>query len=273
MIDAVVAESVTLAYRLAHRDVVAVAGATFTIPRGAITAIIGPNGSGKSTLLAAIAGLHPLRDGKLVVLGSSPALARPRVAYVLQATKVNEALPVTVGEVVAMGRFARLGLLGRPGTTDRRTVAEAMARMSLEGIATRHLDEISAGQRQRVFVAQGLAQDHDVLLLDEPITGLDLVSAESIGEAIRQEKMLGCTVVVTTHDLAEAASADHVLLMANRLVAAGPPDQALTRDHLTEAYGTSVVSIGEGFLIDDAAHRHGVLRHLHRERGHQHRTD
>lgn len=269
---AVVADSVTLTYRAARREIVAMAEATFTIPRGAITAVIGPNGSGKSTLLAAIAGLHLLQKGRLVVLGSDPAAARSRVAFVLQATTVNEALPVTVREVVAMGRFAQLGLLRRSGSTDRRTVDEAIARMGLEGIAARHLDEISTGQRQRVFMAQGLAQDHDVLLLDEPITGLDLVSTEAIGEAIREEKLLGCTVVVTTHDLAEAAAADHVLLLSNRVVAAGPPDRVLTRDHLSEAYGPSVISLGEGFLIDDAAHRHGVLRHLHRERGHQHRT-
>ena len=112
-----------------------------------------------------------------------------------------------------------------------------MELLAITDLAKRHLSELSGGQRQRVFVAQGVAQDHDLLLLDEPLTGLDLVSARTIDQIIHSEPARGCSVVLTTHDLEEARAADHVLLMSGRVVASGPPSQVLTRDKLAEAYG------------------------------------
>ncbi|MFP5332802.1 MAG: metal ABC transporter ATP-binding protein, partial [Acidimicrobiia bacterium] len=174
----------------------------FTNPSGAITALIGPNGSGKSTLLSLIAGLHPLSAGTIDI---PPIGDRPRrLAYVFQSTRVNENLPVTVREVVAMGRYPTTGPRRRFTPEDHRVVDEAMRRMDITAIAGRHLKELSGGQRQRVFVAQGLAQDHDLLLLDEPTTGLDLPSARAIDDVIHDEHSRGCTVIVTTHDLSEA---------------------------------------------------------------------
>lgn len=209
----------------------------FTVPRGRITAIIGPNGSGKSTLLHAIAGLLPLASGELTVLGSSPVQSQRGVSYVLQYTTVPAGTPLTVAETVMMGRYPNLGLLGRPSSDDRRIVNEAMERLKITDLAKRHLTELSGGQRQRVYVAQGIAQDHEILLLDEPLTGLDLVSARTIDGIIHEEPQGGCTVLLTTHDLAEARAADHVILMAGRVVAAGTPDEALTRHNLIAAYG------------------------------------
>jgi len=250
---------------LSYGSLVAVNKSSFTIPEGTLTAVIGPNGSGKSTLLNAIAGLHPPRSGSIDV----PARAEGshRIAYVLQTTKVNDALPISVREVVAMGRYAEAGAYRPLSDRDRKAVADAMERTGITDLASKHLHHLSGGQRQRVFVAQGLAQDHDILLLDEPLTGIDLPTAQAIDSVIHDELNEGCTVIMTTHDLSEAQFADHVLLLSGRVVAAGPPDQVLTTEHLTDAYGPSLQHVGEGgIFIDDPAHKPVPGRHTHRER-------
>lgn len=252
---------------LRHDGVVALSASNFTIPRTGVTALIGPNGSGKSTLLGAIAGIVTVASGTISVLGGPPAQARQRVSYVLQSTKVNESAPITVAEVVTMGRYSGRGLLGRLTATDRAAVDGALTRMDLDALAGRHLHELSGGQRQRVFVAQGLAQEHDILMLDEPLTGLDLLSAETIDAVIHEEHAEGRSVIITTHDLAEAGAADHVLLLAGRVVAAGPPDQVLVADLLAEAYGGSLLHVEQArTFLDDPAHQTLHLRHEHRER-------
>ncbi len=246
----------------AYGDHVALERSSFRIPAGAITALIGPNGSGKSTLLNAIAGLVEPVTGSLQVEAAGRRLAR--ISYVLQGTKVNDALPVTAREVVAMGRYAAKSPWERLNADDRAAVDDALDRMGIVDLANRHLSELSGGQRQRVFVAQGLAQDHDVLLLDEPVTGLDLVSAQAIDDVIHDEHARGCTVVMTTHDLAEARVADHVLLLSGRVVAWGPPSDVLTIDNLTAAYGASVLHIdGERLFLDDPHHNPVDARHSH----------
>ncbi len=241
---------------------VALDRSSFEIPTGVITTLIGPNGSGKSTLLNGIAGLIEPVTGSLAV---APVDGRPpRIAYVLQGTKVDEALPVTVREVVMMARYAGRGALRRLTVDDRAAVDEAMRRMDIIDIANRHLSELSGGQRQRVFVAQGLAQAHDVLLLDEPVTGLDLLSAQAIDDVIHDEHARGCTVVMTTHDLAEARVADHAILLSRRVVAWGKPSEVLTVEHLTEAYGASLLHVdGERLFIDDPHHHPAMSRHTH----------
>ena len=245
----------------------AIAASDLELPRGCSTALIGPNGSGKSTFLNVVAGLTEPWQGTIEVLGTTPRKARARISYVLQATKVNEAMPITVEEVVAMGRYAGRGLVARLSNEDRRAVRQAMERLDLIGLARRHLPELSGGQRQRVFVAQGIVQEHELLLLDEPLTGLDLISAEIIENLVAEECQLGRSVLMTTHDLAEAAAADQVVLMSNRIVAAGPPGSVLTADHLAEAYGARILHLDEGQLfIDDPAHRPGPGRHIHGER-------
>lgn len=253
------AEDVVIAYG----STTAVGRSSFTIPAGVTTAVIGPNGSGKSTLLNALAGLIPPRSGSLRFTNG-----RARMAYVLQATRVNEHLPITVREVVAMGRYATLGPYRWATADDRAAVDQAMDRLGITDLAGRHLDELSGGQRQRVFVAQGLAQDHTLLLLDEPLTGIDLTTAQAIDEVIHDETRRGCTVVMTTHDLSEAQYASHVLLLAGRVVASGPPSVVLTRDHLVEAYGPALLHVDDGgqLFLDDPAHTHPTARHIHRER-------
>jgi iron complex transport system ATP-binding protein len=247
--SAVAAERLVLGYP----GKVAVAASTFTIPAGFVTAVIGPNGSGKSTLLNAIAGLLEPLAGSLEVPARQDGARR--IAYVLQTTKVNDALPITVGEVVAMGRYPGLGLYGRQTAADREAVATAMHRTGIEDLGSRHLQELSGGQRQRVFVAQGLAQDHAILMLDEPLTGIDLTTAQAIDEVIHDERSRGCTVIMTTHDLSEAMVADYVVLLSGKVVAAGPPDEILTRENLVAAYGSALLHVDEGTMfIDDPAH-------------------
>ena len=250
---------------LAYRSKVAVARSSFHIPDNTVTAIIGPNGSGKSTLLNAIAGLHEPAAGTLEV--AARRTNDHRVAYVLQTTKVNDALPVTVREVVTMGRYAGSNPRRRLRSRDRSAVGEAMRRTEVVDLAGRHLQELSGGQRQRVFLAQGLAQDHDLLLLDEPLTGIDLPTAQAIDEVIHEEVENGCSVVMTTHDLTEARVADHVVLLAGRVIAAGPPDEVLTTSHLAEAYGSALLHVTDGTVfLDDPAHASVPGPHVHRDR-------
>jgi manganese transport system ATP-binding protein len=247
---------------LGYGSIIAVDRSSFSLPAGVVTAVIGPNGSGKSTLLSALAGLIRPMAGSLEVEPGPK-----RIAYVMQATKVNEALPVTVDEVVTMGRFAQLGPYRRLSGADRLAVREATERMGVADLRSRHLGQLSGGQRQRAFVAQGLAQDHDLLLLDEPLTGIDLPTAQAIDKIIHDEVSRGCSVVMTTHDLSEAHAADHVLLLAGRLVASGPPESVLTPENLNEAYIHALLHFEDGrLLVDDAAHDPVGGRHVHRER-------
>ena len=217
-----------------------------------MTALIGPNGAGKTTLLHALAGLLKPARGTLEV----PARDRPGgVAYVLQATEVNPYLPLTVRETVSMGRYARTGAFGRFGAADREAVDAAMEAVAITDLARRPLAELSGGQRQRAFVAQGLTQDGDLLLLDEPLTGLDVVSRDHIGAAIAAVRAAGRTVITSTHDLTEAAEADHLLLLASRVVAAGSPDTVLTDEHLADAYGGRLLRLADRtLLLDDHPH-------------------
>lgn len=254
---------------LRYGDLVAISKSDFSIPAAQTTAVIGPNGSGKSTLLAAIAGVHRPTRGTVTVLGTTPEKARPEVAFVPQSTKVNEALPVTVREVVAMGRYPSLGFLRRFTAADRQAVDAALSRLDLLPIASRHISELSGGQRQRVFVAQGLAQDRRLLLLDEPMTALDGTSAAIVDRVIRDERDEGRTVILTTHDLSEAERCDHVVLVGGRVVAQGPPPQVLTAEILSEVYRSQVLEVEGRLLFDDPAHASHGARHVHSERAAQ----
>lgn len=230
---------------------------SLALPTGTVTAIIGPNGSGKSTLLGLVSGLVPLASGTVEVLGAPVGQHRREVAHVLQATRVEAAGAITVAEAVRMGAYGRRGALGRLTRDDRERIRAAMARLDLTGLADRSLDALSGGQRQRVHVAQGLAQGASVLLLDEPIAGLDLVSQGIIARVIREERDAGHTVLLTTHDVGTAAEADLVVLLATELVAFGAPGDALTPHHLTHAYGGHAHLLEDGTVIIDDPHHHG----------------
>ena len=216
---------------------------SFTAPMGGITALIGPNGAGKSTLLHSLVGLKNPSGGRITVLGTSPQKARKQVSYVIQSKQINQSLPLTVTQVVAMGRYPNRGMIRPLRIDDRARVQEAMERMEITDLSNRHLTELSGGQRQRVFMAQGIAQDHLVMLLDEPLTGLDIISAEAVDRTLHEEKAHGCVVLVSTHDLGEASTADHVLLLGERRVISGPPPEVLTNDNLLSAFGAGLMHI------------------------------
>jgi manganese transport system ATP-binding protein len=260
----VIADHVALAY--GRRT--AIEGASFTIPTRATVALIGPNGSGKSTLLRALAGLQEPRAGRLRVAAWE---RRAAVALVLQATDVDPHLPITVKESVTLARYGQRGPFRPLRGADRRAVDAAMARLRLEDLARRQLSELSGGQRQRVLVAQGLAQEAELLLLDEPVTGLDLVSRQLILDAVAAERAAGRTVVWSTHDLADARQADLVVLLANRVVAYGPPSEVLADGPLSDAYGGQVLRLADGLVVLDdphhADHAHGQ-RHPFPDRDH-----
>jgi len=246
---------------------VAIADSSFRLPSGAVTAVIGPNGSGKSTLLNLIAGILRPSAGLLEVTDGAADDATRSIAYVLQATNVNDTLPVSVREVVTMGRYSSRGLVGRLGAADRAAVQGAMEALGIADLARRSLHELSGGQRQRVFVAQGLSQDHRLLLLDEPLMGLDLVSSAAIERVIVEERTAGRTVVLTTHDVSQALTADWAILMAGRVVAFGPPHEALSPENLALAYGIRVIQAADGrFVVDDPAHASVPGRHVHLDR-------
>jgi iron complex transport system ATP-binding protein len=231
----------------------------FTIPEAKITAVIGPNGSGKSTVLHAIAGLLPSAGGTLEVLGQTPAKARSQIAYVLQHMNVNPGTPMTVVDVVSMARYPLRGFVGRFRPEDKAAVSDAMELLGITDLANSQVFRLSGGQRQRVFVAQALAQEHTILLMDEPLTGLDIHSAQTIDDIIHDEPARGCSVVFTTHDLEEARAADHVVLMSGGVVASGPPDDVLSAANLAKAYGLGLLhpeNTSDLGIIDDGHNSH-----------------
>lgn len=230
-----------------HGAVVALDGVDHRFHPGTATAVMGANGSGKTTLLDSIAGLRPPTRGS--VLGVDPA----QIAYVVQHVAAGW-MPITVREVVAMGRYRTLGLWRRPGAADREAMHEAAERLGIDGLLGRQFSELSGGQRQRVRVAQALAGRPQVLLLDEPITGLDLPSQQVILDVISELTEVGVTVVVTTHHLDEARHCDQVLLLAGRIVAAGTPEAVLTAGLLKETFGGRILG-----QHDDHDHDHSLL--------------
>nr|WP_246574605.1 zinc ABC transporter ATP-binding protein AztA [Streptomyces genisteinicus] len=193
-----------------------------------VTAVVGPNGSGKSTLLGVMAGVIEPTAGDVVHAAS----VRP--AFVPQRGAVGDTLPLTVRQTVEMGRWAGLGPWRRPTRRDRAAVDTAMERLGVTALAARQLGELSGGQRQRTLIAQGLAQGSDLLLLDEPTTGLDPEAGERITDLLAGLAGDGVTVVQATHDLGAARSAgDCLLLHDGRLVAQGAPQDVLTVSALT----------------------------------------
>lgn len=239
-----------------HKTVLS--GVDLTIPPGSVTALIGPNGAGKSTLLNALAGLSRPRGGQLQI---PAARQRGGVALVFQATESNARLPLTVREVVAMGRYPYHSAWGRFSSADKHAITAAMDQLGIADLASAQLHELSGGQRQRALVAQGLAQQSDVLLLDEPYTGLDILSRKTIHQAVAHESSIGRTVVLSTHDISDAAAADHVVVLAGRLVAAGPPRDVLTDETLSDAYGSRLVRLGDGPALLDDPHAHHDHEH------------
>jgi ABC-type Mn2+/Zn2+ transport system ATPase subunit len=214
-----------------------VEGVMLDMHPGELLVLIGTNGSGKSTLLKTLAGLiHPVH-GDLHVLGQHAGQLPTRVAYLPQHPVSSHTLPLQVRDVVTMGRFAHLGLFKRTSSSDRAIVSSAMQRTGIDEQANKPIRDLSGGQQQRTHLAQVLAREAEILLLDEPTAGLDINGRKLVAELIAAERARGVTVVMATHELADAEQATSVMLLAQRVVSMGPPQEALRDEYLRECFG------------------------------------
>jgi ABC-type Mn2+/Zn2+ transport system ATPase subunit len=214
-----------------------VEGVMLDMHPGELLVLIGTNGSGKSTLLKTLAGLiHPVH-GDLHVLGQHAGQLPTRVAYLPQHPVSSHTLPLQVRDVVTMGRFAHLGLFKHTSSSDRAIVNSAMQRTGIDEQASKPIRDLSGGQQQRTHLAQVLAREAEILLLDEPTAGLDINGRKLVAELIAAERARGVTVVMATHELADAEQATAVMLLAQRVVSMGPPQEALRDEYLRECFG------------------------------------
>jgi manganese/zinc/iron transport system ATP- binding protein len=210
---------------------------SFAVPAGTATAIVGPNGAGKSTLLKAMLGLIPSR-GTVAIHGKPYAAYRLAVAYVPQRTSVDWDFPTTVFDVVLMGTYGRLNWFRRPGAAERAIAKSAIEKLGLADLAGRQIGELSGGQQQRTFLARALAQQADVLLLDEPLQGVDAPTESAIVAILHELRSQGRTILCVHHDLMTASTYfDRAILLNRTPIAAGPTAEALSKDNLDRAYG------------------------------------
>ena len=232
--------------RMALEDV------TFHLHEGERIAIVGPNGAGKSTLIKAVAGVLQPHSGEVSIYGSRPG-GHVCIGYIPQRNQVDWNFPVSVADVVMMGRSAKLGPFNWPHKRDWDVVHHALETVELSNLAARQISQLSGGQQQRMFIARALAQEAELMLMDEPLTGLDAPSQEGILnllDRLQQEKV---TVMVATHDLDQAASHfDRIMLLNHRLVAFGEPGEVLHTDNLLQAYGGRLKPVdGQNTLSTD----------------------
>ncbi|MDF9304363.1 metal ABC transporter ATP-binding protein [Tritonibacter mobilis] len=216
----------------------AVFSVDMTVEPGQMTAIIGPNGAGKSTLLKAALGIVPPVSGRVQVFGRPLDHQRARIAYVPQRASVDWDFPTRVIDVVMMGLYRELGLLGRIRGTHHKIARDCLERVGMSEFATRQIGQLSGGQQQRVFLARALAQGADLYLLDEPFAGVDAATEKAIIGVLKALRAEGKTVVVVHHDLATVRDYfDNVFLINTRKVAEGPVAEAFTAENLQAAYG------------------------------------
>lgn len=224
---------------------------TFAVPHGAQWAVVGPNGSGKSTLFKALVGLLPLRSGRVFIHEEPLGMEKECVAYVPQREEVDWRFPVTVRDVVMMGRFGRQGWFRRAADGDRAVVARCMEQMNISDLAGETIGELSGGQQQRVFLARALAQEPHVLLMDEPFTGVDVATQEAVLAVLAGLRERGVTVMVSTHDLNLAATRfDGVALLNTRLVASGAPLDVFRPHLVADAFGGQVLLLDGALVVD-----------------------
>jgi manganese/iron transport system ATP-binding protein len=221
---------------------------TVSIPHGQQVAVVGPNGAGKSTLFKLLVGLIQPDTGYIRIHSQPLEHDVYCVAYVPQREEVDLRFPITVQEVIMMGRYHHYGLLGRPDRNDKEIVDIAMDHLGIRKLAKSALNELSGGQLQRVFLARALAQEPHILLMDEPFNGVDLSTQEATFQLLSELKNQHVTVLVSTHDLNMAATKfESIILLRHRLVAYGHPDHVMKREYLSAAFGEQL------FLLDGAA--------------------
>lgn len=235
--DGIRADNVTVTYR---NGVTALRDVAFSIPRGSIAALVGINGSGKSTLFKAIMGFVPLAAGSISLLGrpSREVLAEVKVAYVPQAEEVDWNFPVLVEDVVMMGRYGHMGFLRIASARDRELVTRSLERVGMEKYRKRQIGELSGGQKKRVFLARALAQESEVILLDEPFTGVDVKTETAIIELLAGLREEGKVMLVSTHNLGSVPEfCDRTILINRTILASGPTAEVFTPSNLEKAFG------------------------------------
>jgi manganese transport system ATP-binding protein len=237
---AIEVEHVTVHYG----DVLALDDVTVRLERGRVCGLIGMNGSGKSTLFKSIMGMVRPDHGSVLIDGVEPAVARKggRLGYVPQSEEVDWEFPVSVRDVVMMGRYGHQGFTRRVRPADRAAVADALERVELTEYADRQIGQLSGGQKKRAFVARGIAQGAEILLLDEPFAGVDKRSEATLVRLLRELAETGCTVLVSTHDLhALPALADEAILLMRRVLLHAGVDEVLQPQNLAKAFGLDVL--------------------------------
>ena len=239
------------------RDVV-VPGIDLSVQPGGSVALVGTNGSGKSTLIKTIVGLLPVMGGSLEVLGEAPGRTPGGIAYHSQFHASGYVLPIRVIDVVRMGRYPALGLTGRMSDEDHQLVSDGMERMGIAHLAKAPMRSLSGGQLQRVYLAQVLARQADVIVVDEPTAGIDAGGRELYLDAFAAELRRGAAIITATHDIAEAVEYDQVMLLARRVVALGAGREVLTPDQLMETFGIVIQDPHEEhagrFTVAEVAH-------------------
>jgi len=231
-VEGITASAVTVTYRNGHT---ALHNANFNVPSGSITGLVGVNGAGKSTLFKAIMGFVPISSGKIRILGLpvKEALSQNIISYVPQSEEVDWDFPILVEDVVLMGRYGKMGFFRTPKRADRDAVTNALIRVNMADYRKRQIGELSGGQRKRVFLARALAQDGKVILLDEPFTGIDVKTEETIIKLLREMRDEGRVVVVSTHNLGSVPEfCDHTVLVKQTVLAFGPTKTTFTQENL-----------------------------------------
>ena len=230
-----------------YGDAPVLVGITVAIPKAARVAVVGPNGAGKSTLFKVLAGLLPASSGKLLLDGKPINRRSTRIAYVPQRAEIDWRFPVTVLDVVMMGRYGQLGWFRRPRAEDEDVALNCLKLLDIEQLAPHSIRELSGGQQQRVFLARALAQQPDVLVLDEPFSGVDVPTQDAAMELLFGLSDRGITVLLSTHDLTLASSQfDHLMLLNRRLVAFGSPSEVINQATLSETFGAQLLLYREG---------------------------
>ena len=260
MSGAVSCRGLTCAYR--HRPVLA--DVSLELPSGGLAAVVGPSGAGKTTLLRALMGQVRPVGGEVLVGGRSPGHRSVRVGYVPQVETVDWSFPVTVNEVVHLGRAAESGPWPWPRRRDRRDCAALLERLGLGGLGGRHIRELSGGQQQRTFLARALFRRPALLLLDEPTSGVDVATKREILNLLLELNEEGTTVVLTTHDLnGVAAHMPHLVCVNRTVVAEGPPERIFTPAVLHRAFGAEMVVFRHGDMLLTAEAPGHLLDHTH----------
>ena len=222
----------------------ALEGVTLAIEEGCLAGLVGPNGSGKSTLLRVILGLHRPWRGEVRLFGQKVDRARRLLGYMPQVELVDWAFPVSVFDVVMMGRYGRLGLLRRPSRRDREAVWRCLEQVGMTDLARRQIGELSAGQQRRVLIARTLAQEPRILLLDEPFTGLDATAQHDLLDLFNKVRAAGKTLLVATHDLSCVAAAfDHAACLNRKIIAFGEPRTIFTEEVLNATFQTHLLLV------------------------------